>query len=103
MWPHLTYIGSIIPERKKVWAKGSAEINIWQKLSMLKELITEFDLNLHADFLLLERNKADALTQIKENWMKIKEGAILCCLGYKDLKLQCLHAVCGGLRILSSL
>lgn len=73
-------------QKKKVRTKGTAEILIRWRLRILKDL-TEFVLNLRATFVPSEKNKAGALTRIKKNWMKSKEGTTsVCCLGYEDLK-----------------
>lgn len=66
----LNWIVSVITEKKKVRTKGAAKMIIQQRLRILKELINEFELNLHATLVPSQRNKANVLTRMKKNWMK---------------------------------
>ena len=63
-----------------------------RRLGILGELISEFELQIKAVFVTSERNKADALTQIKKQWLVKKEEVRVCCLGIGELEeLHAMH------------
>ena len=69
-------------ESGRIRTKGAGEVILKWRLGILGELISEFELQIKAS----ERNKADALTRIKKQWLVEKEEVPVCCLGIGELE-----------------
>ena len=63
----LSWVTSTVEESGRIRKKGAGEVIVKQRLGILEELISEFELQIKAVFVPSERNKADALTRIKKN------------------------------------
>ncbi|XP_068240133.1 uncharacterized protein [Palaemon carinicauda] len=77
----------IVSAEKRVHTKGAAEMIIKRRLGTLKELITEFGLNIVVQMVPSEKNKADILTRVKKNWLVSSkvEHAHLCAGAVVDI------------------
>ena len=53
--------------------KIAAEMWVKQRLGMLGDLIKEFRLKLLLNFVPSEKNKADVLTRVRKNWLRVPE------------------------------
>ena len=88
----LSWVTSTVEECGRIRRKGAGEIIVKRRLGILAKLISEFKLQIKAVFVPSERNKADALTQIKKQWFVEKEEVPVCCLGIGELEeLHCMH------------
>ena len=78
---------STVEESGRIRTKGAGEVIIKRRLGILRELISEFKLQIKAVFVPSERNKADTLTRIKKKqWLVEKEEVLVCCLGIGELE-----------------
>lgn len=82
----LSWVNSTVEESGRIRTKGAGEVIIKRRLGMLRELMSELKLQIKAVFVPSERNKADALTRIKKQWLIEKEEAPICCLGIGEIK-----------------
>ena len=82
----LSWVTSTEEESGRIRTKGAGEVIVKQRLGILGELISEFKLQIKAVFVPSERNKADALTRIKKQWLVEKEEALVCCLRIEELE-----------------
>lgn len=57
----------MINSEKRVHTKGAAEMVIKRRLGNLRELISEFELEITVSLLPSEKNRADVLTRVKKN------------------------------------
>ena len=64
-WLHSLLTGS---HRAKV--SGIAEMLVRRRLSMIKELCKEYDLNVAVELVRSEANKADAVTRVPKTWLR---------------------------------
>ena len=62
----LSWVTSTVKKSGRIRTKGAGEVIVKQRLGILGELISEFELQIKAVFVPSERNKADALTRIKK-------------------------------------
>ena len=85
----LSWVTSTVEESGRIQTKGAGEVIVKRRLGILGELISEFKLQIKAVFVPSERNKADALTRIKKQWLVEKEEVSVCCLG----ELEELHGM----------
>ena len=63
----LSWVTSTVEESGRIRTKGAGEVIVKWRLGILGELISEFKLQIKAVFVPPERNKADALTWIKNS------------------------------------
>ena len=63
------WLKTVVSEEKRVHTKGAAEMIIKRRLGNLKELISEFGLNITVQLVSSEKNKADVLTRVKKGWL----------------------------------
>ena len=63
----LNWVTSTVEESGRIRTKGAGEVIVKRRLGILGELISEFKLQIKAVFVPSERNKADALTRIKNS------------------------------------
>ena len=63
----LSWVTSTVEESGRIRTKGAGEVIVKWRLGILGELISEFKLQIKAVFVPSERNKADALTWIKNS------------------------------------
>ena len=56
---------------------------IKRRLGLLRDLLNEFDVTLHAMFVATHKNKADGLTRVRKEWLKFEKdaqnGSNICC------------------------
>ena len=81
-----SWVTSTVEESGRTRTKGAGEMIVKQRLGILGELICEFKLQIKTVFVPSERNKADALTQIKKQWLVEKEEVPVCCQGIGELE-----------------
>ena len=62
----VSWVTSKVEESGRIRTKGAGEVILKRRLGILGELISEFKLQIKAVFVPSERNKPDALTQIKK-------------------------------------
>ncbi len=62
----LSWVTSTVEASGRIRTKGAGEVIVKRRLGILGELISELKLQIKAVFVPSERNKADALTQIKK-------------------------------------
>lgn len=67
------WVKTVISAEKRVRTKGAAEMIIKRRLGNLKELITEFGLDIVVQLVPTEKNKADSLTRVKKSWLVSNE------------------------------
>lgn len=81
------WLKTVISAEKRVHTKGAAEMIIKRRLGNLKELITEFGLNIVVLLVPSKKNKADVLTRVKKGWLVSSEveHAHLCAGAVVDL------------------
>ena len=63
------WLTTVISGEKRVHTKGAAEMIIKRRLGNLKDIIAEFGLDIVVSLVPTEKNKADALTRVKKNWL----------------------------------
>lgn len=68
------WLKTVISAEKRVQTKGAAEMLVKRRLGNLKELITEFGLDIVVQLVPTEKNKADILTRVKKSWLAGSEG-----------------------------
>ena len=86
----LSWVTSIITAERRVKTKGASEMVVKRRLGTVRELLEEFKLNLHVQFVPSEKNKADVLTRVKKTWLSAPEDltqvAMTSCAAELDLK-----------------
>ena len=82
----LSWVTSTVEESERIRTKGAGEMIVKWRLGILGELISEIKLQIKTVFVPSERNKADALTQIKKQWLAEKEEVLVCCLRIRELE-----------------
>ena len=87
----LSWVTSTVEKSGRIRTKSAGEVIVKRRLGILGELISEFKLQIKAVFVPSERNKADAPTWIKKQWLVEKEEVPVCCLGIG--KLEELHGM----------
>ena len=80
------WIKSEVTGDKRVKTKGAAEMLVKRRLGTLGDLLKEFNLKLTVTLVSSQKNKADALTRVKKNWLKEKKGAAIVCCVTEELK-----------------
>ena len=87
----VSWVTTTISDREKLNTKASSELLIKRRLSMIKELCQEYEIELKIEFVNSEDNKADELTRIPKQLKRSN-----CFLSVTDdlLKLQQLHDKC---------
>ena len=65
----LGWVKTAISNDKRVRTKGASEMVIKQCLGLLRDLLNEFDLTLHATFVSTLKNIADGLTRVCNIWL----------------------------------
>ena len=63
----LSWVTSTVEESGRIRTKGAGKVIVKWRLGILGELISEFKLQIKAMFVPSEKNKADALKQIKNS------------------------------------
>ena len=64
-----TWLKTELSAEKRFHTKGAAEMIIKRRLGNLKELVTEFGLNIVVQLVPTEKNKADILTRVRKSWL----------------------------------
>ena len=64
------WVSTVINEDKRVKTKGAAEMLVKRRLGVLRDLLDEYDLRLTVSLVSTHKNKADALTRVKKEWLK---------------------------------
>ena len=82
----LSWVTFTVEESGRIRTKGSGKKIVKRRLGILGELISEFKQQIKAVFVPSERNKVDALTWIKKQWLVEKEEVLVCCLGIGELE-----------------
>lgn len=85
------WIRTVLSEEKRVRTKGASELIVKRRLGIMKNLICEFNLNVSLTLVPTTKNKADALTRVKKDWLscEVKEEAMdsyVCAAQHLDLK-----------------
>ena len=77
------WVKTVISNDKRVRTKGASEMAIKRSLGLLRDLLYEFDVTLHATFVSTHKNKADGLTRVRKEWLKFEKdaqnGSNICC------------------------
>ena len=69
------WVKTVISNDKRVRTKGASEMVIKRRLGLLRDLLNEFDVTLHATFVSTHTNKADGLTRVCKEWLKFEKDA----------------------------
>lgn len=87
-----SWIATVVSEEKRVQTKGAAEMLVKRRLGILKSLIVEFNMKLTVKLVPSCRNKSDALTRVKKEWLVAKDKLededmeVCCAAGCVDLR-----------------
>lgn len=87
------WVKTVLSEEKRVQTKGASELIVKRRLGILKNLISEFELDVSITLVPTRKNKADVLTRVKKEWLSSsddgkEEGSevAVCAAGQYDLK-----------------
>ena len=78
-----------LSEEGRIRTKGAAELLIKRRLGTLKSLVNEFGLKLEVELVASQKNKADALTRVPNNWLKMISEEVTentCCVSSAELR-----------------
>lgn len=66
------WLASILSGDKRIRTKGLGEALVHRRLTMIKEIINEYDMNVTVKWVKSVENKADVLTRVPQKWLKSK-------------------------------
>ena len=84
------WLNTVITEDQRVQTKGASEMLIKRRLSIFKDIISEFGLVVSVTLVPSVKNKADILTRVKKGWLTISKSCNeeICAAG---ISLEAIH------------
>lgn len=70
----LSWVDNTVGAHSRVRTKGAAEMLVKRRLGVLRDTISEYDLNVSVRFVTTVENKADVLTRVAKQWLGNKDA-----------------------------